>query len=324
MFSLAGYLRSLAEKGTYDLDDIVEKYENWVLDDRYMVMVHQREQWLTDGGELEYVAVKCAKRGNDVYVSRVNARLYGIGRHVPEIQHDFHKDPFTSMLFVTLTYDTKLCDFAEAWKDIGEQFNRYKANLRKKYGEFSVMRTWESYENGFPHVHAILLFDKRKFRVFPSYEPNKKGELRLVWRIHDKHEFEPYWHSWQDIKAVYNVRGGLNYLKKYIMKCAEYAHDDVKSRQTLAMCWVFRKKAFYVSGKFRKALSDLITALCSSKTRKIQLNLLNEELKSNPWKVLGFIGTSFLDFDVEVWTFKLTTEQMQSVFSEWEKVNHYE
>jgi len=63
---------------------------------------------------------------------------------------------------------------------------------------------------------------------------------------------------------------------------------------------------------------------CCSKTRKIQLNLLNEALKSNPRKVLGFIRASLLDFDVEVWTFKLTAEQMQRVFNEWEKINHYE
>ena len=90
------------------------------------------------------------------------------------------------------------------------------------------------------------------------------------------------------------------------------------------MCWVFRKKAFYVSGQFRKALSDLISTLCSSKTRKIQRNLLNEELKANPWKVLSFIGTSLLGFDVEIWTVKLNAEQMRTVFNEWEKINHYD
>jgi hypothetical protein len=54
------------------------------------------------------------------------------------------------------------------------------------------------------------------------------------------------------------------------------------------------------------------------------MNLLQEALQSNPWKVLGFIGASLLDFDVEIWTFKLTAEQMQGVFNEWEKTNHYE
>jgi len=137
--------------------------------------------------------------------------------------------------------------------------------------------------------------------------------------ISEKEFFEPYWHSWTKIKAVYNLKGGLNYLKKYIMKCAEYQHDDHKSKITLAMCWVFRKKAFYVSGEFREALSDLITTLCSSKTRKVQLNLLNQEAKHNKWKVLGFIRAFLLDFKVEVWTFRLTAEQMERVFNEWEK-----
>ena len=85
------------------------------------------------------------------------------------------------------------------------------------------------------------------------------------------------------------------------------------------MCWVFRKKAFYVSGRFRKALSDLITALCSSKTRRIQVNLFGAELEPNPWEVLGFIGASLLDFDVEMWAFELTQDQMQRVFAEWER-----
>jgi hypothetical protein len=47
----------------------------------------------------------------------------------------------------------------------------------------------------------------------------------------------------------------------------------------------------------------------------------NEELSPNPWKVLGFIGASLLDFDVKVWTFKLSVEQIQRVFNEWKKVN---
>lgn len=76
--------------------------------------------------------------------------------------------------------------------------------------------------------------------------------------------------------------------------------------------------------QFRKALSDLIGYLCTSKTHFAQLNLLNEEFKSNPWKVLGFIRASLLDFDVEVWTLKLTQDQMEKVFKEWGKLNHYE
>jgi len=68
----------------------------------------------------------------------------------------------------------------------------------------------------------------------------------------------------------------------------------------------------------------MISTLCTSKTRKIQLNLRNEEFSSNPWKALGFIGASLLDFDVEIWSLKLTTEQIQKIFNEWEKINNYD
>jgi hypothetical protein len=324
MSSLAGYLRELAQRGTFDFDDIVEKYESWVNDPRYMVLAHEGEAWLADGGAYDHVAVICAKRGNDVYTSRVASRLYGIGKHVSELRHDFCKDPYTSMLFVTLSYNVNLCSFWEAWQQIGIQWNLYRANLRKKYGKFSVFRTWESYQNGFPHIHAILIFEEKRLHVFPSHELNKKGELKLVWRIDEKRDLEPYWHSWQGIKAVYNIRGGLNYLKKYIMKCAEYNHSDAKGKQTLAMCWVFRKKAFYVSGQFRKALSDLIFAICSSKTKKIQLTLLGAQLEPNTWRVLGFVGVEIIGVNPGQWTILLSVKQISDCYAEWEQCKRYD
>lgn len=300
MASLAGYLKELAQRGTYNQNQIVRKFEEWLLEDRYMILAHEREKWLNDDGEFEYVAVKCAKRGNDVYVQRVEDRLRGMGRNVPNVNFNFEKHPFTRILFVTLTYDTKLCSFHEAWQEIAQQLNLFKERVRKEYGPFSVFRTFEAFANGYPHIHAIFIFDITEFKVFPAYEAAMNGKLVRVWRIDEKRDFEPFWHSNIDIKAVYNLKGGLEYLEKYIMKCSEYTEEDRKGVTTLAMCWVFRKKAFYVSGQFRKALSDLITAICSSKTRKIQVDLFNNELKANPWRVLGFVGASLLGLDGDV------------------------
>lgn len=90
------------------------------------------------------------------------------------------------------------------------------------------------------------------------------------------------------------------------------------------MCWVFRKKVFYVSGEFRIALSDLISSLCSSKTRKIQKDLFNRELETNTWKVLGFVSAYLLDLDVEVWTLDLSKEQIDACYAEWERHKDYD
>ena len=321
MVSLAGYNREIAEQGIYDQTDIVEHFVKWHLEIKYMILCHEKEEYRKLLGEIEFIAVKCAKRGNDVYKRRVESRLFGIKSRTENLSFDYWKKPHSYMLFITLTYDTKRGSFAQAWSNLGTEFNRFNANLRKKYGKFSIFRTWESYANGFPHIHAIYLFQEHKFKVFPSYETKNNGKVKLVWRIEDKDGIAEHWHSWVDIQAVSDLHGGIRYLEKYIMKCAEFDQKDVKGLLTLAMCWVFRKKAFYVSGQFRKALSDLIATLCSSKTRKIQLNLLNEQLRPNSWKVLGFISASLLSFNVALWTFRLTTEQMNIVFSDWEKDN---
>jgi len=46
MVSLAGYLRSIAEKGVYDKEDIVQKFVAWEIEVKYMVMCHQKEHGL--------------------------------------------------------------------------------------------------------------------------------------------------------------------------------------------------------------------------------------------------------------------------------------
>jgi len=323
MSSLAGYLKELAQREIYDPNDICSHYKLWVTEDRYMVLAHERESWLSSPQDFEYIAVKCSKRGNDVYVRRVESRFEGISCRSPDLLVDFNKNPRASILDFTFTYDTKRCSFSEAWQNIGVEFNRCMANFRKQYGEISIARTWESFENGYPHIHAILIFQDHEFKVFPSYE-GMADSPRRVWLVESKADMEKYWHSFIKVKAVYSLRGGLKYLAKYISKCAAYDSEDKKAVLTLAMCWVFRKKAFYVSGQFRKALSDLISSLCSSKTRKIQVDLFNSELVSNSWRVLGFVDASLLELDVEVWTVKLSKKQIEACYVEWEKYKQYD
>lgn len=323
MESLSGYLKELAQRGTYDPEDICSRYKRWVSQDRYMVMAHERESWLSDPEQFEYVAVKCSKRGNDVYTRRVQSRFEGISHRSPDLAFDYDKNPYASILDFTFTYDTKLCSFYEAWQNIGIEFNKCMANLRKQYGKISIARTWESFENGHPHIHAILFFQDHKFKVFPSYE-GSADKPKKVWLVEDKAGMEKYWHSFIKVKAVYSTRGGLKYLAKYVSKCAVFDPGDRKGVLTLAMCWVFRKKAFYVSGQFRKALSDLISTICISKTRKIQITLTGVELASNTWRVLGFVDAEIIGVDPDKWSILLSKDQISSCYAEWELVKQYD
>ena len=126
--------------------------------------MESEKKWTND-----VCAVKCAKRGNDVYKSRVERRFRGICRLSENLiffnPKDRNSNRTTKALFLTLTYDTKRSSYSEAWKSIGVEFNSFMAKIRKEFGKVSSCRVFESFENGYPHIHCILLFEK-EFSVF--------------------------------------------------------------------------------------------------------------------------------------------------------------
>ena len=75
--------------------------------------------------------------------------------------------------------------------------------------------------------------------------------------------------------------GFCNALKKYLLKSIDAENADSKGLKTLAMCWAFMKRAFSVSGSFRRMLSELIAELRGMKGPR-QVNLM-----SGPYLWLG-------------------------------------
>jgi len=253
MSSLASFLKDFVRLD-YSVDEIVERYESWVSEDMYMILA----RWNKAEWKNEVYAVKCAKRGNDVYRSRVQSRFKGVCSRSEELVFFNPNDrglKTTKALWVTLTYDVKLCSFMEAWSNIGVEFNRFMAYVRKQFGKVSCCRVFESFENGYPHIHCILLFEE-SFAVFRD----AKGQFR----IHEKDVLARSWHSNIDVKAMSSLADGLAYLKKYLLKGIDFEKADSKGLKTLALCWTFRKRAFSVSGSFRKALTDLIRDMHNS------------------------------------------------------------
>ena len=303
MVSLSAFLRDYLQFN-YSVPEIVEQYVEWVSDDTYMILSRYNEkEWKN-----EFFAVKCAKRGNDVYRFRVYRRFKGLSSMADDLIFFNPKDrgkKSTRALWVTLTYDTKRCLFRDAWQNIGVEFNRFMASVRKKFGKVSCCRVFESFENGYPHIHCILLFESTCFSVFRD----KKGRFR----VHSKSMIAKGWHSNVDVRAMSSLAGGFSYQKKYLLKNIDAEKADSKALKTLALCWAYRKRAFSVSGSFRQLLSDLIKYMHNSNRPLRQVTLSGEALLEPKYYVIGFVPADVVRLKEDVWFSKLDSEQISSV-----------
>ena len=305
----------------------------------------------------EYVAVKCSKRGNDVYVSRIKRRFKFLNRLVPDLEFfkpsDFKVNknlPSSKAMWLTLTYDTKRCSRREAWENIGHEWNRFISAMRSRYGKISVLRSWEAFQNGYPHVHAVLWFHDRKFHVVQKFqlfsnEPSENnaqkgsGSLeetsldpsgrsgatrplplsekapmgRFTYRINEKREFEDLWHSFIDVEAFSSIKKICGYVMKYQLKVNEGAEaEGSKGVKTLAFMWLFRKRSYSVSGQWREIFSDLIGRLHNS-NMEIQVSLEGIRLEEPPWEFVGIFSGKDLGINRFLWTSRLNKAQIRMI-----------
>jgi len=259
--------------------------------------------------ESDYFAIKSSKRGNDVYRQRVYSRFKGLASFVKKLVFFYPKDSEeekkTRALFVTLTYDTKLCSFGDAWKNIGVEFNRFMSNVRKNFGKVSSCRVFESFENGYPYIHCILLFKEIEFEVF--------RDKKRYFRVKEKEIIAKGWHSYVDVKAMSSLGDGFRYLKKYLLKSIDKENKDSKALKTLALGWLFNKRAFSVSGKFKQLLTDLIKTKHNSNHKTQQITLDGEIVQEYRYYVLGFVPADVVRLKKDAWFGKLNNEQITSV-----------
>jgi hypothetical protein len=266
--------------------------------------------------EKETIAVKSAKRGNDVYSRRVLSRFgmfEGLLTDLNFVYSDRGKMK-TQVLFLTLTYDTGLRSQHQAWKTLSRFYNLFMSKMRRVFGSISSARTFESFENGYPHIHAVPLFNDFSF-VVREYI-NKRH--RRVFLIDDdiKDCIDAMWHSNVDVKGVGNVSESISYLKKYISKVANFDATDSKGIKTLAQCWAYRKRAYCLAGIFRARMSDLIANMQNSNSSAIQLTLQNEKLEENKWSCLDFVSIEVLEIEPFIWRMPLCGELRDRVYED--------
>ena len=269
-------------RGVITNEELIEIYRKWRDQDEYAVFC----EFLPDF-KLRYHAMKCAKRGNDVYNWRIKKKF----RELDELGNLYGDNkifdinlpnPKTHCLFLTLTYDTKLDDKDTAWRKISVDYNRAVTRLRRKYGQISILRVWEASKKGYPHIHAILLFHDSKFNVFEHWSGHHSS-----YRIKEKQEFADVWHSNVDVRAVDSIKGAVGYVSKYLRKVHQ---GDSEHDWTMANMWIHHKQSFALSGDFTQQIAKIrldFPAMRNSNQKMIQIDLEGKP-RVNQCVLVGF------------------------------------
>jgi hypothetical protein len=73
---------------------------------------------------------------------------------------------------------------------------------------------------------------------------------------------------------------------------------------------LYRRRAFTVSGTFRKALADLITDLHNSNKPLVQITLFGEVIPEEQFHLLGFVTGKDLQIEKNTWFTILNSKQL--------------
>jgi hypothetical protein len=262
----------------------------------YVVVQKQTDNLQIEGEiERETIAVKCAKRGNDIYWWRVWKRI----RKLYDLKAQTLFDPHSNMkgsivLFATLTYDMKHSSISGAWKTEGDDFNKWIRNLRKKFGCISYFRSLEVSKKGYPHIHILMIFHDYTFKLI---------EIRGKYRILEKEAFEKSWHSLVHVQAIRKFREGVRYVTKYLTKTKNNSKTHIL---TLALCWLFRKRSFAISGDMQEVIESSI-----GHGQMIQTSLMSEEVTINVvWVFIGIFSAEKLGITHNEWRETITDREV--------------
>ncbi len=299
MVSLRSCIKEMAEWG-FSPDYVVEEYLRWVSIAFYIFLKRERfvPDWKSKGLKSNYVSeyavFRSRKRGDENYARHVQRRFFCLGNVVSDEKFFNLKERGnvrSPVLFATLEYDANRYGLYECWQRVGADFNRWKSYVHRKFGKFATVRVWESHESGYPHIHLAVVFEKKTF--LGGYIINKKG--RGKFRVKGK-DFSILKKSWKlgfsDFVLCNSSKGAFKYAGKYLMKGVSVEEAGSKAVKGLAMCWIFRKRSFSLSGRFIKLYSDAITLTSNSNKMSLGYKHLDGSgalLAITRWRVIGFI-----------------------------------
>lgn len=203
------------------------------------------------------------------------------------------------VLSITLTYrrDGRI---DTAWEDVGVDYNRWISVLRRKYGKIHVLRSWEAQKDGYPHIHCVLYFEDVEFETF---------FYNGVWRVDAKRMLSKNWRwGFADVFALSDLEAGVGYVVKYLTKVHRTVVDGIferKSVLTLAMMWIFKKRAFSLSRGFE--------GLVVEEEEKVERRYVGQvDLEGKPifqWVLVGFWAGN-----LGIWSKELTLREFFEIY----------
>jgi hypothetical protein len=203
-----GLTRLQGELWSGDPAAISPYFFEWVDFNEYVCF--ERED---DRGNVDYVFLKCRKRGNDVYNRWVWGRL-----------HDLRYLEYPSV-FITLTCNPKIwnCNKYDIWLFYPKLFNRFMSFVKKKLGSDYVgfFRVWEATKKGYPHIHLIIFTKRRRYL--------------------SRKQLEQWWGAFVWIERVRHTVKAVMYLVKYLLKSLD------EQNLTVQILWFLKMRSFGVS-----------------------------------------------------------------------------
>lgn len=240
-----------------DIPIITDLFVNWYKFEEIMPIRCTYRNLKTNTNETDLSIHKSIKRCNPEYIKAIRSKLQPFLDNEPKIFFD--RDwgvKKTNALSIVLEYNANEHELGNAWFNVGIDFNRFLSYLKKHFGKFVHIRTWQSHDTGYPHIHVIIYFNNfefsvvewnNTFRIHPKQKVKSKGNtcrniIKDAWK-----------HGFVDIKCIDSMGGTFKDLLKYVTRDL----DGGAYTLTNSMVWYFRKQSFGISKEFRKVVWDL-------------------------------------------------------------------
>ena len=146
-----------------------------------------------------------------------------------------------------------------------------------------------------------------------NFNPPQRKQNREIFRVHEKEIISEGWHSFVDVQAMSSIGWGLKYLKKYLRKNIDAENKDSKTLKTLALGWLFNKRAFSVSGKFRQRLIDLNKTKHNSNHKTYQVALDGMVVQEYAYFFIGIVSGDVIRLKGGGWSHVLDCDQIERV-----------